>query len=307
MHGRRGVFHFPLSLKRLLHTPAAMWIDTHSHLDAPEFEQNGLLAHTLIAQSAMQNVAISVIPAVESSNFDTVRQLAHAQAQAYALGLHPLYIPDAHADDLTTLRFQLAAHLDDPRLVAVGEIGLDFFVPALCTPTMREKQTEFYRAQLRLARECGLPVILHVRKSADALLHSLRDIGSNGGIAHAFNGSLQQAMQFVDMGFCLGFGGTVTYARSLHIRDLARRLPPEAIVMETDAPDIPPQWLYTTAQERAAGKAQGINSPLELPRIGAMLAELRGVSAITWAEQTTRNAQRVLPRLAALLAHSPVS
>lgn len=278
-----------------------MWIDTHSHLDAPEFKKNGLLAHDLIAQSALKNVAISVIPAVERSNFNTVRELAEQHAQAFALGIHPLYTPDAQLDDLAHLDAQLAMHKANPRLVAVGEIGLDFFVPALCTPEMKPKQTEFYRAQLKLAKQHGLPVILHVRKSADALLKGLRDIGSHGGIAHAFNGSEQQAMQFVEMGFALGFGGTVTYERSQNIRTLAQSLPATAIVMETDAPDIPPHWIYATAEERAQGKPQGINSPLELPRIGEVLAELRGLSAQDWAAQTTQNALRVLPKLKALL------
>ncbi len=280
---------------------AARWIDTHCHLDAPEFERNGLVAGDLIAQSAMRNVAMSVIPAVEAGNFNTVRELAHAHAQAYGLGIHPLYVPQALDVDLQTLDVQLTQHQGDPRLVAVGEIGLDFFIPALCTPELREKQTQFYRAQLKLAKQHTLPVILHVRKSADDLLKALREIGSHGGIAHAFNGSEQQAMQFVDMGFCLGFGGTVTYERSLHIRALTKSLPADAIVMETDAPDIPPQWIYATAEERAAGKPQGINSPLELPRIGQVVAELRGVSSEDWATQTTANALRVLPKLKALL------
>jgi TatD DNase family protein len=278
-----------------------MWIDTHSHLDAPEFERSGLIAGDLISESATKNVVMSVIPAVERSNFETVRQLAHTHSQAYGLGIHPLYTPRAHEEDLVFLDMQLHLHTDDLRLVAVGEIGLDFFMPQLCTDEMREKQVAFYRAQLKLAKQHALPVILHVRKSADALLHALREIGSLGGIAHAFNGSEQQAMQFVEMGFALGFGGTLTYERSLHIRELAKRLPAKAFVMETDSPDIPPQWLYVTAEQRAAGKPQGINSPLELPRIGQMLAELRGVSAQAWAEQTTKNALRVLPKLKALL------
>ncbi len=277
------------------------WIDTHSHLDAPEFERNGLLAGVLIAQSAIINVALSVIPAVERSNFFAVRELAHTHAQAYALGIHPLCVPQARDEDLEALDAKLVQHRDDPRLVAVGEIGLDFFIPALCTPEMREKQTRFYRAQLKIAKQHALPVILHVRKSADELLKALREIGCCGGIAHAFNGSEQQAMQFIEMGLCLGFGGTVTYERSLQIRALAKSLPATAIVMETDAPDIPPQWIYATAEERANGKPQGINSPLELPRIGAVLAELRGISGEAWAEQTTQNAVRVLPKLEALL------
>lgn len=278
-----------------------MWIDTHSHLDAPEFIRNGLVASVLVAQSAMKGVAISVIPAVEKSNFATVRELAQRQRQAYALGIHPLYVSHAQPEDLQTLEEQLVQHHADPRLLAVGEMGLDFFVPELCLPKMIDKQIQFYRAQLKLAKQHLLPVILHVRKSADALLKALRDIGCHGGIAHAFNGSEQQAMQFVEMGFCLGFGGTLTYERSLHIRALAKSLPADSIVMETDAPDIPPQWIYATAQERANGKPQGINSPLELPRIGQVLAQLRGVSCEEWAAQTTDNALRVLPKLKALL------
>jgi TatD DNase family protein len=278
-----------------------MWIDTHSHLDAPEFERNGLVAGKIIAQAAINNVVISVIPAVEKNNFETVRTLAHSHAQAYALGIHPLYVPQAAIDDLAVLDAALTQQTGDARLVALGEIGLDFFVPELCLDAMRERQKHFYRAQLKLAKAHGLPVILHVRKSADGLLKALREIGSHGGIAHAFNGSEQQAVQFVEMGFALGFGGTVTYERSLQIRALAKSLPASAIVMETDAPDIPPQWIYATAKERAAGKPQGINSPLELPRIGSLLAELRGVSASQWAEQTTQNALRVLPKLKALL------
>jgi TatD DNase family protein len=278
-----------------------MWIDTHSHMDADQLQGHASEVFDLTAQRAAGSVALCVIPAVQRRNFSTVQRMARTYRMAYALGIHPLFVPDASHEDLNVLGGQLQAALHDKRLVAVGEMGLDFFIPVLCSPAMREKQTEFYRAQLKLAKQCGLPVILHVRKSADQLLKALREIGSNGGIAHAFNGSAQQAAQFIDMGFCLGFGGTVTYERALHIRSLATHLPASAIVMETDAPDMPPAWLYARAQARAAGQAQGINSPLELPRIGAVLAELRGVSAQAWAQQTTQNALRVLPRLKALL------
>jgi TatD DNase family protein len=281
-----------------------MWIDTHCHLDAPEFAQRELSAYGIIAQAAIKNVAICVLPAVEKSNFLTVQQLAHTHSQAYALGIHPLYVPQAHDDDLLYLDALLAQYKDDPRLVAVGEIGLDFFLPPLCTPDMRDKQTHFYRTQLELAKKHALPAILHVRKSADELLHGLRDIGVAQpicGIAHAFNGSAQQAEQLMNRGFCLGFGGAVTYERANNLRRLAQTLPPSAIVMETDAPDIAPHWIYATAKERADGKQQGINSPLELPRIGQVLADLRNVSVDDWAAQTTANALRVLPKLKALL------
>jgi TatD DNase family protein len=143
-------------------------------------------------------------------------------------------------------------------------------------------------------------VLLHVRRSADQLLKQLRHAGVTG-IAHAFNGSLQQAGEFVKLGFKLGFGGTVTYERALQIRRLAAELPLDALVLETDAPDIPPHWLYRTAEERAAGQPQGRNEPGELPRIAQVLAGLRGISVEALAEATNRNAVAALPKLAALL------
>lgn len=278
-----------------------MWIDTHCHLDAPEFGVDHALALSLRARAAAQGVGLCVIPAVERANFDTVRTLAHRMGDAYALGIHPLYVPRAQDSDLAALDAALTEHRDDPRLVAVGEIGLDFFVPELCTPTMRERQVQMYRAQLRLARKHGLPVILHVRRSADVLLKHLRELPV-AGIAHAFNGSEQQAGAFLDLGFKLGFGGACTFEPAKQLRRLAAELPLSALVLETDAPDIPPQWLYVTAAERALGRAQGINSPLELPRIGAVVAQLRGLPLEALREATTANARHALPRLAALEA-----
>jgi len=275
-----------------------MWTDTHCHLDAPEFDPAGAAAQR--DEARVLGVARCVIPAVERSNWDTVRALAHRLGDAYALGIHPLYVPHAQDDDLLALDAALATHRDDPRLVAVGEIGLDFFVPALNEPAMRERQMRFYRAQLRLARKHGLPVILHVRRSADALLKGLRELPTGGGIAHAFNGSAQQAQAFIDQGFALGFGGALTFEPARQLRRLATELPLDALVLETDAPDIPPQWLYVTASERGAGVPQGVNHPRELPRIGAVLAGLRGLGADAVAHATSANAQRVLPRLAAL-------
>ena len=173
------------------------WIDTHCHLDAPEF---GPDASAVRASAAIENVVLCIVPAVEVANFAAVRQLAHQFGDAYALGIHPLYVPQAQEADLDALDAALAEHKGDPRLVAVGEIGLDFFVPALCEAAMREKQETFYRAQLKLAKKHGLPAILHVRRSADRLLKHLREVGVQGGIAHAFNGSVQQAQAFIDLG-----------------------------------------------------------------------------------------------------------
>jgi TatD DNase family protein len=271
-----------------------MFIDTHAHLDAVEFDADRAAAH-LRARAA--GVAQSVIPAVEASNFDTVRLLAHAHQDAYALGIHPLYTPQATEAHLTQLDATLLTHRNDPRLVAVGEIGLDGFVPELNTPEALAKQQLFYKAQLKLAQQHQLPVILHVRRSADLLLKGLRDTPVVGGVAHAFNGSLQQAQAFIALGFKLGFGGALTYDRALQLRRLATELPLSAIVLETDAPDIPPHWLYTTAEQRAAGQPQGRNEPAELPRIAQVLADLRGISLDALAAATSANAREALPRL----------
>ena len=271
------------------------WIDTHCHLDAPEFDAD---RSTVRREAAAHGVGHCVIPAVERSNWDTVRLLAHQHGDSYALGIHPLYTGRAGDVDVAFLEEVLAQHHADPRLVAIGEIGLDYCVSGL-DPV---RQARFSRAQLQLARRFDLPVILHVRRSADKLLKGLRDLPVRGGIAHAFNGSVQQAQMFIDMGFKLGFGGAMTYDRALQLRRLAAELPLDALVLETDAPDIPPHWLYTPAAQRAGGLAQGRNAPAELPRIAEVLAQLRGQPLVTLAQATTANACAALPRLAPLLA-----
>ena len=269
-----------------------MWTDTHCHLDASEFDADRPAA---VQRARAAGVGRLVLPAVEVGNFNAVRALAHATDNVYALGIHPLYVDRAEEADLDRLAQALREHRDDPRLVAVGEIGLDHFVPGLD----RARQDRYYVAQLKLARDAGLPVILHVRRSADALLRGLRRVPVAGGIAHAFNGSAVQAGHFVDRGFKLGFGGTLSFQRALQIRRLAMDLPEHALVLETDAPDIPPQWLYRTAVERAAG-ASSRNEPAELPRIGGVLASLRGWTAEHCAQLTSANARAALPRLSAL-------
>jgi TatD DNase family protein len=263
-----------------------MWIDSHCHLDAPDFDVD---RDAVVARARAAGVTQIVLPAVERSNFGAVRALAHAHGFVYALGIHPMCVERAPDDDLLHLEAALAEHRSDARLVAVGEIGLDHFVPGLD----RARQERFYAAQLRLARAFDLPVILHVRKSADTLLKHLRATPVRGGIAHAFNGSEQQALAFVALGFKLGFGGAMTFERALQIRRLARALPIEAIVLETDAPDIAPQWLYRTADQRAAGAASR-NEPGEVPRIAQVLAELRRMALSELAEVTSANVRAVL-------------
>ncbi|WP_407066784.1 TatD family hydrolase [Extensimonas sp. H3M7-6] len=270
------------------------FIDTHCHLDAPEFAPD---ADAVRQQAAALGVRHCVLPAVTRAGWPAVQQLAQRFGDSYALGIHPLYTGSAADADLAALEALLAQQIGDPRLVAVGEIGLDHFVPGLDAA----RQLHFYRAQLRLARRFDLPVILHVRRSADALLRALREIPVPGGIAHAFNGSWQQAQAFVALGFKLGFGGALTFERALQLRRLATQLPLAALVLETDAPDMPPQWLYTPAAARGAGQAQGRNSPAELPRIAQTLAALRGLTLEELARATTANALAALPRLAPLL------
>lgn len=294
-----------------MHTRVPTFIDTHCHLDAWEFGEQG---QAVMQRARSNGVVHCVIPAVHAANFETVRTLAHATDNSYCLGIHPLYVSEANEGDLRLLDERLQALRDDPRLMAVGEIGLDYFVPALTQSPLREKQEHFYRAQLKLARKYELPVVLHVRRSADRLLKHLRDlvparslVGHVGnqppwrGIGHAFNGSDVQAQEFLKLGLKLGFGGAVTFERALQLRHLASTLPQDALVLETDAPDIPPHWLYATAAERAQGQAQGRNEPAELSRIAEVVASLRGVDVQTLADSSTANALAALPRLAALL------
>jgi TatD DNase family protein len=265
-----------------------MWIDTHCHLDAHEFGDASL---AVARRAAADGVAMIVIPAVERAAFGAVAQLAGAAPNTcYALGIHPIHVPQACADDLISLRQTAEAALADRRFVAIGEIGLDFFIPMLTEPAMRAKQDHFFREQLRIARDLDLPVLMHVRRSQDQVLKHVRQIRPRGGIAHAFNGSFQQAQSYIDLGFRLGFGGAMTFSRALQIRRLASTLPLGAIVLETDAPDMAPAWLHPAR-----------NSPEQLPAIGAALAELRALSVQEVRTATRQNALAALPRLAGLL------
>jgi TatD DNase family protein len=254
-----------------------MFIDTHCHLDAAEF---GDSQADLVQAAHAAGVGRIIIPAVARSNFEVVRQLCeHHPACQPAYGIHPMYTDAAQPDDLKALRDYLAL----PGTVAVGEIGLDFFIDHYD----RERQEYFFIEQLKLAKEFDLPVLLHIRRAQDAILKHLRQIKIKGGIAHAFNGSRQQADEFIKLGLKLGFGGAMTYPRATRLRELAATLPLECIVLETDAPDIPPDFLE-----------KGLpNEPKYLPRIAQTLAELRSMSVDDVAQATTVNAVNVIPAL----------
>lgn len=265
-----------------------MWIDTHCHLDAAEFASE---EDAVAMRAQQQAVKMIVIPAVARDNFSTVSSLAHRNSNCtYALGIHPIFVPQAKEEDIAAMRVAVEAAMNDPRFVAIGEIGLDFFIPILTTPEMREKQEFFYTEQLKIARDFGLPVLLHVRKSQDSILKYLRRIKVIGGIAHAFNGSFQQAEIFIELGFKLGFGGAMTFTRALQLRRLATMLPIDSIVLETDAPDISPAWLHPQR-----------NSPEQLPRIGKVLSELRDMPIAAIAQITSANALAAMPRLGTVI------
>ncbi|OZA04593.1 MAG: DNAase [Methylophilaceae bacterium 17-44-8] len=262
-----------------------MLIDTHCHLDAAEF---ALDRATEVEASIQQGVHAIIVPAVCADNFQTVIDLAQQYTQCwYALGWHPMYIDRAQPSDMHALRQLIAQQLQGPnKLLALGEIGLDYFV----TKQNVETQTYFFSEQLKIAQSFDLPVILHVRRAVDEVLKYLRRFPVRGGIAHAFNGSVQQAEIFVSMGFKLGFGGAMTYTRASKIRALAKTVGLDAIVLETDAPDIPPEWVGQ----------QGRNSPKELLKIAEVLAELRGMQIAQIIEITSKNSVDIFPKLAHL-------
>ncbi|HAF00901.1 MAG TPA: DNAase [Methylophilaceae bacterium] len=261
-----------------------MLIDTHCHLDAAEFDDD---RHAQILAATRAGVQQMVVPAVSKDNFQAVIDLSLQYTQcSFALGWHPLYVDAAQPNNLTHLRQLVAERQNSPALVAVGEIGLDFFVPS----HNKETQIYFFIEQLKIAQAFDLPVILHVRKAIDDVLKCLRRYPVCGGIAHAFNGSVQQAEAFTKLGFKLGFGGAMTYDRALKIRALATQLDLSAIVLETDAPDIPPEWVGNN----------GKNSPKELVKIAQVLADLRGVSVSQIIEITRKNSTHILPKLATL-------
>ncbi|MDZ7585107.1 MAG: TatD family hydrolase [Thiobacillus sp.] len=250
---------------------APFFIDTHCHLDAAEFDADRDAEY---ARAVAGGVTTLVVPAVSRESFAAVAATcARHPGCLPAWGLHPMYIGVHRPAHLADLR----AQIETQRPVAIGEIGLDRFVD-LDYPT----QEYFCIAQLKIAREYDLPVLLHCRRANDDLLKHLRRIGVRGGIAHAFNGSPQQADAFIKLGFKLGFGGAFTWPRANNLRRLAVDLPLEAIVLETDSPDMPPVWV-----------GRGRNAPGELPRIAQTLAELRGIDLATVAQATTRNAREL--------------
>ncbi len=246
--------------------------DTHCHLDVAAFDKDRM---QVWQRAQAQGVRTILVPAIDAAHWDGVLALCDTQPGLYpALGLHPMFLENHQWDDIAQLEQYVASH----RLLAIGEIGLDYFVHELD----RDRQRQLFEAQLAVARDAKLPVVLHVRKAHDEVLSCLKKTPVHGGTVHAFNGSEQQAMQYIDRGFKLGFGGTLTWERSRKIRALARSLPMDAIVLETDAPDM------VVAQH--AGER---NSPEYLVYCLQALSEVRDLPQAEIAQQTTSNARAV--------------
>ncbi|MGO9444074.1 MAG: TatD family hydrolase [Thiobacillaceae bacterium] len=257
-----------------------MLIDTHCHLDAREYD----IDRDAIASQARRSGVGIVVPAVGRFNFHAVRDSCARYEGCYAAyGMHPMYIHLHQRDDVAELRTWVARE----KPVAIGEVGLDLFQTRIDRQGVDANdfslQEQFFQEQLKVARDFDLPVLLHVRRANDQVLKHLRRIRVRGGVAHAFNGSMQQAHEFTKLGFKLGFGGAFTYSRATKLRKLAAELPLASIVLETDGPDIPPEWI---AKQR--------NSPTELPRIAQVLADLRGTTFAEVCRQTTANACEIL-------------
>ncbi|RMG30353.1 MAG: TatD family deoxyribonuclease [Gammaproteobacteria bacterium] len=248
-------------------------VDTHCHIDVEEFAHD---RQEVLERAHAAGVCTLVVPSIGAFNWAAVHAVCERHPGLYpAYGLHPVYAARHHPEDVARLDAWLGEHA----AVAVGEIGLDHYVP----DADRARQRTLFEAQLEVAAQRDLPVLLHVRKAHDEVLACLRGRRLRGGIVHAFNGSLQQAERYLDLGFRFGFGGMLTHPRSRHLRMLATRLPLEAIVLETDAPDL------TGHAHRGAR-----NEPAWLPEVLATLAELRPEGAETIAAVTTRNAKECL-------------
>ena len=266
-------------------------IDTHCHLDAAEFDAD---RETVIQEALNNDIQMMVVPAVHRSNFSAVTEIAQAHSCCtHALGIHPMYVATSSLEDLEFLAQEVSRQIKSNHpLVAIGEIGLDFFI----ADYDKELQEHYFVEQLKIAKQYDLPVILHVRRAIDDVLKHLRKHKVRGGIAHAFNGSRQQAEGFIDLGFKLGFGGALTYPRALKIRELISTLPLESVVLETDAPDMPPEWLKN--DER--------NSPNQLLNISQIIASLRHINHSQVTEITTNNALEILPNLSKLFTRPKV-
>jgi TatD DNase family protein len=249
-------------------------IDTHTHLDFPDFDSD---RSEVLARSRALGVERLVVLGVQQANWQRVWDLAQSEDNVHAaFGLHPVYLDQHHPEHVHQLHAWLARYAGHPKLCAVGEFGLDYFLEELD----RERQQQLFEAQLKLAIEFELPALLHVRRAHAATIATLKRLKPpRGGIIHAFAGSAEEAREYLKLGFKLGLGGAPTWPQALRLRKVVAQLPLEAIVLETDAPDMAP-----------AMHPNQRNSPEHLPAICAALAELRGISPEQLASASSHNA-----------------
>jgi len=248
--------------------------DTHCHLDFPQFRKH---LDKMLNKAEDTGICGILIPGVKQKGWRLIRQISATHSFCYtALGLHPLFVEAHDKSDLHSLELELSAG----PIAAIGEIGLDYYNEG----SNRHLQVEYFKSQIAIAKSADLPLVLHVRKAHDEVLKIITDLKhSCGGIVHAFNGSEHQANRYIERGFKLGFGGAMTYPRAAKLHRLAQNLPIESIVIETDAPDMPPSTCKT-----------GVNTPLHLFDNFRSLVALREESAAQIAKQTTINAHQVL-------------
>lgn len=208
------------------------FIDTHCHFDFPPFSGDEVAS---ISQAAQAGVEKIIIPGTEAARFERVMALAEKHEALYvALGLHPIVIEQHSEASLEQLERCLASRPE--KLIAIGEIGLDLYRD----DPQFERQQAVLDAQLILAKRYDLPVILHSRRTHDKLaMHLKRHKLPRTGVVHGFAGSLQQALRFIELGYKIGVGGTITYPRASKTRDVMAQLPLASLLLETDAPDMP--------------------------------------------------------------------
>ena len=247
-------------------------IDTHSHFDVAEFDVDRDNAY---ARAIAVGVITQIVPAISASGWPKLRQVCAQFTGLYpAYGLHPMFLASHQAEHLDELR----AWIERERPVAVGECGLDYFIEGLD----RDVQQHYFDAQLKLARDFNLPIIVHARRSVDAVIASIKQIGGLRGVIHSFPGSAEQAAQLHALGFLIGIGGPITYERAKRLRRVVAQLPIEQLLLETDSPDQPD-----------AGHRGQRNEPARLPIILETVATVRGMSANDLAVATTHNAHRL--------------
>lgn len=249
-------------------------IDTHTHLDFPDFDAD---RPQLLARSRALGVEKMVVLGVYQSNWQRVWDLVQTDSQLYAaFGLHPVYLNEHRPEHVVELGQWLSRLAGHPQVCAVGEIGLDYFLPELD----REGQQQLFEAQLQLAADFALPALLHVRRSHAQVIATLKRFKlQRGGIVHAFAGSREEAREYIKLGFKLGLGGAATWPQALRLRKVIVDLPLDAIVLETDSPDMAPA-MYPNQR----------NSPQHLPDICRALAEVMGISPDALASASTTNA-----------------